>query len=375
MDNLTHTLVGATLARAGIGRRTPLATATLIVAANAPDVDVLSYARGPMFALSFRRGITHGVPALAVLPFAVAGAVVAWDRLVRAPRHPDADSERASFAALLPIAVLGLLTHPVLDWMNTYGMRWWLPFDGRWSYGDSLFIVDPWLWLLLGGAAALGGARDRAGAALWAALAAVTSWIVLNTPLAPAGAKVVWAIGVAALALAWVISRQAEDAGRLRTARALGSLAVLYVGAMVLTHRAAARDVHAALSAGLAADPADAVMVGPLPARPLRSEVLVQLPGAYVRGAHDWTADQPVTLELDQGIPDVAMVGDVGQPDALAAIAAARLDPDVTHYLVWSRFPYWRVARAPAGYSVTVGDMRYVGRGGLGGLTVTVGGR
>src|SRR5262245_50205404 len=138
-----------------------------------------------MFALSFRRGVTHGVAALAILPFVVAGLMIAWDRTVRARRAPD--SEPASFGELLPLAFLALLTHPVLDWMNTYGMRWWLPFDGRWSYGDSLFIVDPWLWLLLGGAVALGGIRTMGTGALWLALAAVTSWLVLGTPLAPSG--------------------------------------------------------------------------------------------------------------------------------------------------------------------------------------------
>ena len=90
MDNLTHSLVGAALARSGLERRTPIATATLVIAANAPDVDVLSYARGEWFALSFRRGITHGVPALIVLPWLVAGAVMAWDRGVRRRRSPDA---------------------------------------------------------------------------------------------------------------------------------------------------------------------------------------------------------------------------------------------------------------------------------------------
>jgi inner membrane protein len=34
--------------------------------------------------------------------------------------------------------------------MNEYGMRWLMPFSGRWFYGDTLFIVDPWLWLALG---------------------------------------------------------------------------------------------------------------------------------------------------------------------------------------------------------------------------------
>ncbi|HSR42077.1 MAG TPA: metal-dependent hydrolase, partial [Longimicrobiales bacterium] len=125
MDNLTHGLVGAALARTGLDRLTPLATTTLVVAANAPDVDLLSFAEGEYAALAFRRGLTHGLPAMAVLPFAVTGAILGWDRLVRRRRTPDAEPVRPR--AILLLSVIGLLTHPALDWMNTYGMRWWLP--------------------------------------------------------------------------------------------------------------------------------------------------------------------------------------------------------------------------------------------------------
>jgi inner membrane protein len=50
--------------------------------------------------------------------------------------------------------------------MNVYGVRWLMPFDGTWFYGDSLFIVDPWLWLLLGAAWLLGRRLRRRDAAL-----------------------------------------------------------------------------------------------------------------------------------------------------------------------------------------------------------------
>ena len=46
MDPLTHTLVGATLTRTRLGRTTPLAAAALIVGANLPDVDILSFFGG-----------------------------------------------------------------------------------------------------------------------------------------------------------------------------------------------------------------------------------------------------------------------------------------------------------------------------------------
>ena len=109
MDNLTHALVGAALSKAGLQRHTPLAAATLVLAANAPDVDIFAYANGPYFGLAFRRGITHGVPALAVLPFAVAGLVLAWDRGVRRRRNPSASPAR-------PAAVLASRRS---DWSRT----------------------------------------------------------------------------------------------------------------------------------------------------------------------------------------------------------------------------------------------------------------
>ena len=51
---------------------------------------------------------------------------------------------------VLLLAALSILTHPILDTLNTYGVRWLMPFRGDWYYGDTLFIVDPWLWLVLG---------------------------------------------------------------------------------------------------------------------------------------------------------------------------------------------------------------------------------
>src|SRR5581483_6531552 len=157
MDNLCHTLAGAALAQAGLKHRTPLGTATLLVAANLPALDALAYLRDPVFALAVRRGWTHGLLAMVVLPPLLAGAMLGWDRLVRrrrarAPARPG---------PLLLLAALGIWSHPLLDLLNTYGVRLLAPFSDRWFYGDALFIVDPWLWLLLGGAAGLAAWRER----------------------------------------------------------------------------------------------------------------------------------------------------------------------------------------------------------------------
>jgi inner membrane protein len=67
MDPLTHTLVGASLAETRVGR-VGLGTATCVIGANLPDIDAATYFLGGDLALGFRRGWTHGVLAMAVLP-------------------------------------------------------------------------------------------------------------------------------------------------------------------------------------------------------------------------------------------------------------------------------------------------------------------
>ena len=147
MDPVTHTLVGATLAQTGLKRRTALGTATLLIGANIPDVDVLAYFWGGETALWFRRGVTHGVLALIVLPFILTGLMILWDRTVRRRRRGGLPA--VAPGQLLLLAAIGIASHPLLDFMNSYGMRFLAPFSYRWFYGDALFIVDPWVWAAL----------------------------------------------------------------------------------------------------------------------------------------------------------------------------------------------------------------------------------
>jgi inner membrane protein len=142
MEPLAHTLVGACLGETGLKRRTPLAMAALVVGAMMPDVEGVCYLAGQDVAFEFRRGLTHGIAAMAVLPLALTGLLLIYDRWWRRKRHPDAPPARPAW--LLGLAFIGVLTHPFLDWTNNYGVRLLMPFSGRWFYGDALFIVDPW---------------------------------------------------------------------------------------------------------------------------------------------------------------------------------------------------------------------------------------
>jgi inner membrane protein len=145
MDNLCHTLVGAAFGEAGLKRQTRFGTATLMIAANLPDVDVLVFATN-LPSVAFRRGWTHGVLAQVLLPVFLTGIMMGADRVLRT----STDVQPARPRGLLLLSYVGVLSHVALDLLNTYGVRLLMPFSNRWFYGDSVFIIDPWLWLALG---------------------------------------------------------------------------------------------------------------------------------------------------------------------------------------------------------------------------------
>jgi len=151
MDNLTHSLVGALIGQAGLKRKTGLAMPALIIGANPPDVDAacLFWLDGVQH-LAFRRGITHGPPALILLPLVLAGLLYGFDRWQeRRGKRPEGRLP-VSFKWLYLLSFIACLTHPALDWLNVYGIRLLEPFSSEWFYGDTLFIIDVWLWALMG---------------------------------------------------------------------------------------------------------------------------------------------------------------------------------------------------------------------------------
>ncbi len=157
MDNLTHTFIGWTLARAGFDRFGPWATPVLLVAANLPDAEVpLLFGDKAMY-LAYHRGVSHSFLGFVLEALVVSLVVcgIAWVRRKREPESPP-----PKFLAVMFVALVGLLSHLLLDFLNTYGVRPLLPFDGRWFYGDMLFIADPWSWLILGAGLLIG---TRAG--------------------------------------------------------------------------------------------------------------------------------------------------------------------------------------------------------------------
>jgi hypothetical protein len=64
LDNLTHSLTGFALSRAGFDRFTKSATAILILAANVPDIDIVTRAWGSLAYLNYHRHLTHAIAAM-----------------------------------------------------------------------------------------------------------------------------------------------------------------------------------------------------------------------------------------------------------------------------------------------------------------------
>src|ERR1043166_2774327 len=144
MDNVCHTLVGAAMAEAGLKKYSAHATATLMIAANIPDLDVLVFATDTP-GIEFRRGWTHGVVGQALLPMGLTLAMMAWARWRGTGARPRRASEPPLRPAwLLVLSYLALYSHLALDFLNNYGVRLLAPLEWRWFYGDAVFIVDPW---------------------------------------------------------------------------------------------------------------------------------------------------------------------------------------------------------------------------------------
>src|SRR5688500_20328438 len=119
MDNLAHTLAGLALAEAGLKRRSALATATLAIAANLPDIDAITYLIGrDVDSLAFRRGWTHGPVAMLVLPLVLTGMRVVWDRAFR--HRPGRRHTPVNTGWLFVVALIGVLAHRRRDRRHRY---------------------------------------------------------------------------------------------------------------------------------------------------------------------------------------------------------------------------------------------------------------
>jgi inner membrane protein len=147
LEPVTHFLTGACLGRAGLNRKTALATLTLTLAAEAADLDVIGRFRGRAFGFEHHRGFTHsflGVPVVAVV---VVGFVyLVWRLRGRKTNDPKLPPR---WGVLFFYACFAGLSHILLDFTNNYGVRPFWPFSEKWYSWDIVFIVEPFMLGLL----------------------------------------------------------------------------------------------------------------------------------------------------------------------------------------------------------------------------------
>ena len=157
MEPVTHFLTGACIGRSGLNRRTAYATLAAVLAAEAPDLDVLWAFAGPAESLAHHRGITHTLIAAPVEALAITAfvwflvrcwATTPWARQ-RASRPSGQEPQPIRWGWIYISALISTLSHLLLDWTNNYGVRPFFPFDKHWYSGDLVFIGEPIIWALL----------------------------------------------------------------------------------------------------------------------------------------------------------------------------------------------------------------------------------
>lgn len=313
MDNLAHTLAGAALGQAGLKKKTGLGLATLMIAANLPDIDALGLLFGEN--LAWRRGFTHGPLAWLLLPPLLAVVVFAFDRWQgrRGTRPPS--RLPVNLPWLLALAYIGILSHPLLDFLNTYGIRCLYPFSDRWFYGDAVFIIDVWIWTILG-------------------------------------------LGV------WLTWRREKRRVRHPSRPALASLlaVTVYCTAMgtsaIIAERLATREAEAR---GLGTP--QRVVASPVPLNPFHRRLVLDFGTQYGFGDLYWLPSPRVSLEQEL-VPT--------RMDDRAIASATRQSKPLADFLYWSRLPFAVIERENGHASVTIGDARYGPRPDTSRFTLTV---
>jgi inner membrane protein len=283
MDNLTHSLAGLVLARAGLGRGGPGTTLALVISSNLPDADVVTWAHGTAAYLEHHRGLSHGVVGA---PFLALALAIALRLCVRGSR----------FATLLLCALAGVAGHVFMDLWTTYGTRVLSPFDATWYAWDIVFILDPFVWALLGGALFVES--------------------VLRARQSPMSAPAA-AVGL--------------------------GLLLTYVGARAILHARAVDEARHVL-------PREGVLQTaaiPSPLDPFRWKLLADAGTSFYSGEIDLRKG-PRPLRRRDKRPEDARVARVRQTSEAAGI-----------FLAFSRFPWLEVDESADGVTVSWRDLRF----------------
>jgi inner membrane protein len=382
MDNITHSLAGLLLAESTIRLRArrphaepsprfrTVAAVSSVIAANLPDADLFytGFGGDRLRYMLHHRGYTHTVV------IAIVGALLLWYAATfiwrwRAREAPPRDDARW----LLGLLLVSTLSHLALDWTNSYGVHLFWPIDNRWSYGDAVFIVEPWLWVV----------------SVPTLVVASTSWVTraLLALVLVAGLALAWRVELVSTGAAAALTTGAVIFVALasvlrpggRSIAAVSGWVVVTLVMMAGAHEARAVAIRAAHHADSTAQLLD-VVVSTLPANPVCTTVItVERAGAAYRIATARVSAAPsiaqaiscatrATIESTiapstrRSTPSVHWEGEWSAPIATLA-TLARENCVGLAALRFIRVPIWRTL---ADSAVLLGDARFGGATGNG---------
>jgi inner membrane protein len=267
MENLAHILTGVLVSRTGLGSKVPYGTATLVIAANLPDLDSIAGFKGSLYYLHYHRGITHSV--FGTLILAIVFTALVWV-LKRWSTQKD-----TSLSGTLIAILIALATHPILDYTNSYGLWPFLPFSDQRVFGDLVFIVDPYLWLLLGGGVYLSGAQSRWSSYLWMlGLGLLLMAGVALSLVDPAG---YWFLAIALFAVGAFYAAKRRLPGLVTQSVTLSLAGMLvYWGILFVCHEIALGRAHSMARDFVSDSLEEEVAVLPRPADPFTWDILFE---------------------------------------------------------------------------------------------------
>ncbi len=342
MENIAHTLLGATLAKAGLEKKTAYALPSLMIAVNLPDIDNF-VARGQSY-FDHHRGITHSFVGVLGLSLALAATVWTAGRFCF-----GAGKKPVRFLPLWIVSALGVLSHLFLDFLGDYGVRPFLPFGSKWYYGDLLSIVDPWLWLIFGCSLFL-ATKSKFGKSAWIVFACALDGVIFSA------AGKMFSLWWTTLALAITGGVFALRRKGIAPPRAALAGFIVYLGLAAAVH-------YAILQRAWQEGPplvADAVRkVSVLPGRPGtagRWTVVIEGDHDYhiaEVGIHDWVKHPPRFESYSRNLQDECYREALSQPQ-MSALAR------------FARFPSVLVRVSGGLCLVTLRDLRYARRDGSG---------
>ena len=300
MDNLTHSLAGWALGQAGLKSQTRKGLAALILGANMPDIDVF-FGWVAWDPLAIHRGFTHSfVGGVVLMPPILAALLWLLDRWQVRRGATFKSGLAMRWRWLVALCYIGAISHPSLDVLTTYSVQLLSPFSSAWFHSDGLFIIDLWIWLLLG------------------STIAVSKWM--------------------------------EKRGRAwqRPPQAAIAIILVYIAANV----AISQRAYALVERWAGPRPTDSIFASPPPFYFWQRGLVWREGDCYRRSAYDPFA----------GMAPIGACEPTSMDDPLVR-EAIRRDPRLRKFLKWSILPQAAVERSRCEAKVTIGDARY-GRGG-----------